>query len=1174
MFYNIGIYKSSSDHCSDNNFMPKKLIKLNLLVFLLLPILVVFLLLPHNLQAASTDAIAIRIVPNPNHYSVLHWYGNQGFTGSPQATIIDGYAAIRDGRTAYVNVANIKDNNISTDILIISYNQDSEIMTVDIFGQLVKNLKFNTNITGSGVCSVSSSLNCVYSSDCPSGEYCSSQKSKIIRDVKRLEDLAEIKSRLDVYKLKNNFYPVLASGTYVAGTSLSTWPSWQQTLAVDLGFTLPVDPINKLGTCPNNYDATTCWDAKTFLFAKDLTKYELPDNSHVYLYQSHNEGASITVCTQTESDYSNLIPINCFTNNKNNQAPIIKAASLVGTPNMEFNGYVSISDPDNNPLTLKVALIPLSDGAIWTTSKGWQFSLGLTTFSVLPTYDANQKKIYAPKTGSYNKTPGYYSVKLTVDDGQGAPNSIASGTYPITLKQVPAYLNNALATVAIGHNFTLSMTGTDINGDPFTTVDFKDANLDFNNTNFAQSSTLSSNHGFTLSGINLSETFKSSQHTGTYTVNVCGHNPGQPTTCIPASFTYIITNRPPVFSKLTANFQNGSSQTCTNSSGNCTVAIDNGEHATVVIDGSDPDSHAVSYSLVDNFGGKLTIDPVTGKITGLENLNFKGLTDATSTITVKMSDSYCANSKPEECSSTYSFKLLVKAYCSLDVPESIKQITLFPTGTPSAVISTSGQTLNIGNLDCSAIGSSTADVRFNGSNDAAPDHDRAIVLANDVSNSMGTDVTLAGVKKTALDWLIGALINKDGFLDQLHTKALEIGSRGSSTIFYDDFSFSKGVKERKLDNYEDANFLPPQYFSMEPLINLNDGLDNSKSRKLQIKKDDINSYLKRTSTDTLRAFNYAELKFNTITNPQTEKILILISDGLPAIPTYECKASCLEHTCECNQGTWTPPDGAGCTYTPPVCSYGESYLNCDDKCYKLTCNTEYCTGVWPQCDCHYPDTGPGTSPYSYNNLFNFKNLFGRLFNIPAAQAITKQTECPDTPAPTEESLNCPSLNNPSLGNYYYYFINTVQPCVVTTYTCNTKNNIDTQVQALKAAGITIYTIYYNTQNTDAPAQNMCDWSSNNGVNCDGGGYAFSGSNIGDLVNSVTVKLMMTKPTAAKVNGFSIDDTGPTEVVSDNPNTSILGLVCGNNNPVIRFDNQGSLEFSNLKINYCPVKLRP
>jgi hypothetical protein len=108
---------------------------------------------------SSPDAIAIRVIPNPNGYSPLRWYQDQGFSGSPQSLIVDGYEAIRDGRTVYVNAANVIDTDsdgtpdqLYTNIYLIAYNQDAEKATVDIFGRILKHWKFNTNIAGSGNC--------------------------------------------------------------------------------------------------------------------------------------------------------------------------------------------------------------------------------------------------------------------------------------------------------------------------------------------------------------------------------------------------------------------------------------------------------------------------------------------------------------------------------------------------------------------------------------------------------------------------------------------------------------------------------------------------------------------------------------------------------------------------------------------------------------------------------------------------------------------------------------------------------------------------------------------------------------------------------------------------------------------------------------------------------------
>jgi hypothetical protein len=136
--------------------------KINKYLFLTLTISVVFLTSLFfyyaninfiEAQNNSPDAIAIRVVNNPDHFSALNWYRKQNFKGSPQSLVIDGYEAIRDGRTVYVNAGNTDGINLYTGIYIISYNQAAEDTTVDIFGQILSHWQFNSNLTAVGRCS-------------------------------------------------------------------------------------------------------------------------------------------------------------------------------------------------------------------------------------------------------------------------------------------------------------------------------------------------------------------------------------------------------------------------------------------------------------------------------------------------------------------------------------------------------------------------------------------------------------------------------------------------------------------------------------------------------------------------------------------------------------------------------------------------------------------------------------------------------------------------------------------------------------------------------------------------------------------------------------------------------------------------------------------------------------
>jgi hypothetical protein len=110
----------------------------------------------------SADAIGIKVLPNPDHNSPYAWYmRNAPNQATPSTLIVDGYEAVRDGRTVYVSAANISpsdavDNGkLYTNIYAISYNQEPDLGTTDIFGQLLNFWKFNVTLverSGNGVC--------------------------------------------------------------------------------------------------------------------------------------------------------------------------------------------------------------------------------------------------------------------------------------------------------------------------------------------------------------------------------------------------------------------------------------------------------------------------------------------------------------------------------------------------------------------------------------------------------------------------------------------------------------------------------------------------------------------------------------------------------------------------------------------------------------------------------------------------------------------------------------------------------------------------------------------------------------------------------------------------------------------------------------------------------------
>lgn len=411
---------------------------------------------------AGNDAIGVRVLPNPNHYSVYRWYESQGFSGSPQALTVDGYEAVRDGRTVYVNAANIdpESKTIYTNIYLISYNQDPAAKTADILGQLVSHWKFNNNLfenanpaptcaisslgcasdadcssgqacatstVASSSCVLKSPKNCLTDSDCPKSFFCNSVKAKITRDLKRLGKLAELKESLFSFKSANGHYPALAAGSYLANHAVSVWPSWTENLLADLAVAKSFsDPINRLGHCAG-YDFKTCWNKETKRFVYDPmpTYLMLPFGSYAMVYKTDANGSNYSLCAVMESREPSLNyhfyqddpnSSNCVTatgiiagGEASNTPPILVEKSLTGEAGQEFNGFVKAIDQEGNPLSWSL----VTSGTNWT---GWKNNnTNNQPPSLKDTNSPNQKRIYAQKAGP----AGTYSATLNISDGQG-----------------------------------------------------------------------------------------------------------------------------------------------------------------------------------------------------------------------------------------------------------------------------------------------------------------------------------------------------------------------------------------------------------------------------------------------------------------------------------------------------------------------------------------------------------------------------------------------------------------------------------------------------------------------------------------------------------------------------------------------------------------------------------
>ncbi|MFH1745121.1 MAG: VWA domain-containing protein [bacterium] len=365
-----------------------------------------------GLAAGDVDAIAVRVLPNHEHYSAARWYAEQGFSGAPQSIIVDGYEAVRDGRTVYVNAANIVPPNLYTNIYLISYNQEATQQTADIFGQILKHWKFNTNISMDGKCSVSQK-GCLSDNDCLESEYCLSEKLYIVRDVKRMADLADMTEMLSRYRGANGKYPDIGAGTYLPNVSMSVWPSWQSILATNFGVSLNNDPVNKLGMCAEGFNPITCWNENNKTYSEgyvpsidqnSLPQINLPQGSLAYLYSASPNGSVYSLCAEMESGYiQGCSGTGTHTGQTINHSPRLIGANFpTGSPGKEYSGFIEAIDPDGDKLIWS-NFAPIGD---WGS---WQDVVFRDTNNI------NQKEIHASKAGNV----GVYEFTVQINDGRG-----------------------------------------------------------------------------------------------------------------------------------------------------------------------------------------------------------------------------------------------------------------------------------------------------------------------------------------------------------------------------------------------------------------------------------------------------------------------------------------------------------------------------------------------------------------------------------------------------------------------------------------------------------------------------------------------------------------------------------------------------------------------------------
>lgn len=208
-----------------------------------------------------TGTVGILIYENEQRLSAEGWFAKR-FPGKQagRATLIGGYPAVESEDGTYISFSNFGDSDeLFANIMVVEHSVDAGEALRDIYRQILSNMTYNTNMT-------------------------TENKSKISRDLVRINDLSDAAQATYEYRTENQMFPDLVSGSFLNGHSTSKWPQSWSLLSNTLGTTLNRDPSNAFNlpsdTCSEQrgYDVATCWN-------ESEKRFFCPNGSHLYHYQ-------------------------------------------------------------------------------------------------------------------------------------------------------------------------------------------------------------------------------------------------------------------------------------------------------------------------------------------------------------------------------------------------------------------------------------------------------------------------------------------------------------------------------------------------------------------------------------------------------------------------------------------------------------------------------------------------------------------------------------------------------------------------------------------------------------------------------------------------------------------------------------------------------------------------